>query len=441
MTSKLEPMLPVSIFKLYDLYKHCHQSVSTDTRNIKPGSLFFCLRGANFDGNEFASAALDAGAGYVVADRPDVVCDSRILYVEDALETLQELATFHRRQMSGTRFIGIGGSNGKTTTKELINAVLGTEKKVKATKGNLNNHIGVPLTLLELAGDEDYAIIEMGTNHPGEMEVLCTILQPDWGIVTNIGKEHLEGFETFDAIILEESVLFQHIIKSGGKAFVNLDDPIIRNMARRLQEPVTFGSDSSANVSAFIHESMPFLKFDLKWHQQTLGPFLASIGGDYNMSNILAAVCIGIEAGVSPEKCAEAACKYVPSNNRSQWVKKDGKQILVDCYNANPSSMEAALKSFSQLPGKKAIILGDMFELGDFTQSEHEAVFGLCKKLDFNELIFCGTHFKHITGSYPMAFPSTELAADWLRHHPLNSDYILIKGSRGMKLENLLEIL
>lgn len=434
-------MLPVSIFKLYDLYKHCNQSVSTDTRNIKPGSLFFCLRGANFDGNEFAGAALKAGAGYVVADRPDVVCDSRILYLEDTLKSLQELATFHRRQMSATHFIGIGGSNGKTTTKELINAVLGTEKNVKATRGNLNNHIGVPLTLLELAGDEDYAIIEMGTNHPGEMEVLCKILEPDWGIVTNIGKEHLEGFETFEAIIHEESVLFQHIIARSGKAFVNLDDAVIRNMAKRLKEPVTFGSDNSARITATVHESMPFLKFTLKCQDSTFGPFTASVGGNYNMSNILAAISIGIEAGISPEICAEAACKYVPSNNRSQWVKKDGKQILVDCYNANPSSMEAALSSFTQLPGKKAVILGDMFELGEFTQSEHEVVFNLCKKHGFNELIFCGTHFKHVTGTYPMAFPSTELAADWLRHHSLSSEYILIKGSRGMKLESLLELL
>jgi UDP-N-acetylmuramoyl-tripeptide--D-alanyl-D-alanine ligase len=432
-------MLPQSIEKLYNYYLKCEKTICTDTRNIKPGSLFCCLKGANFDGNEFAESALKAGAAYVIADRRDVITDSRILWVEDCLDTLQALAHHHRKQLKNTVFIGIGGSNGKTTTKELLLAVLGSEKKVKGTRGNLNNHIGVPLTLLELSGDEDFAVIEMGTNHPGEMKVLCDIVAADWGIVTNIGKEHLEGFGSFDAIIREESELFDQLQKSGGLAFVNLDDAVIANMAKRFSKFITYGCTENAEVKGEVIHGMPVLEYSVVIKNEIYGPQKANIGGNYNLSNILAAVSIGIQAGIDTEKAISAACRYIPSNNRSQWIEKGNKHILLDCYNANPSSMIAAIHSFADIKGTKAILLGDMFELGAFAKPEHEAIVKLAAKSGFNEIFYCGSHFKESAGEYPFGFESTAKLQAWLANHPVQSEYILIKGSRGMKMETLLD--
>jgi len=432
-------MLPATGEKLLQIYNVCGKRVCTDTRKIEPGSLFFCLKGANFDGNEFANAALKAGAAFVVADNPAVCNDSRILYVQDALESLQNLAHLRRKSMKDTTFLGIGGSNGKTTTKELCLCVLQSFKKTKATVGNLNNHIGVPLTILGLPDDTEVAIIEMGTNHPGEMKVLCEIAEADLGIVTNVGKEHLEGFKDLEGVAREESELYLQLARQNGTALVNADDPWLGNMGKRLQNKLTFGLTADADVRAVILSAMPYLQFELWIRGENQGAFQARIGGEFNIYNILAAIATGITLGAKASDCAHAACAYQPGNNRSEWREVGNKKVLLDAYNANPSSVEAALKSFATLNGKKAVMLGDMLELGSHSEAEHLAIFKLCQVLKFDEIYLCGQEFMKVCGQYPLVFENTSILNSWLKENPSSADFVLLKGSRGMKMEKALE--
>lgn len=434
-------MLPVSTEKLHEIYNSCGGRVCTDTRKIDAGSLFFCLKGANFDGNQFAAEALKSGAAYVVADDPNVITDSRILWVNDTLQALQELATFHRKKLKDTRFLAIGGSNGKTTTKELCARVIGTFKRCKATEGNLNNHIGVPLTLLSVTRDTDVAIIEMGTNHPGEMKVLCDITLPDMGIVTNVGKEHLEGFGDLETVAREESELYLQLMSAGGLALVNADDPWLGNMARRLSNRISYGVQTDADLTAVVSQSMPILKFSASWKGQELGTFRAALGGDYNMHNILAAVAAGIALGGDPESCFSAACSYSPGNNRSEWRDTGHHHVWLDAYNANPSSVEAALRSFATISGTKAVMLGDMLELGAHAAAEHQAIFSLCRELGFNEIYLVGPEFRKAAGQYPFVYENCAMLNAWLRENSCRSEYILVKGSRGIRMEQVLEVL
>ena len=432
-------MLPATGEKLLQIYNACGKRVCTDTRKIDPGSLFFCLKGANFDGNEFANAALKSGAAYVVADNQAVCNDSRIVYVQDTLESLQNLAHLRRKTMKGTTFLGIGGSNGKTTTKELCLSVLQSFKKTQATAGNLNNHIGVPLTILGLPDDTEVAIIEMGTNHPGEMKVLCEIAEADLGIVTNVGKEHLEGFKDLEGVAREESELYLQLARNNGMALVNADDPWLGNMGKRLQNKLTFGLTADADVHAVVLSAMPYLKFELWFRGENQGVFTAQIGGEFNIYNILAAIGAGTTLGAKASDCAHAACAYQPGNNRSEWREVGNKKVLLDAYNANPSSVEAALKSFATLNGKKAVMLGDMLELGSHSEAEHMAIFKLCQVLKFDEIYLCGQEFMKVCGQYPLVFENTSILNSWLKENPSSADFVLLKGSRGMKMENALE--
>ena len=435
------PMLPFSTEKLHNLYLSCGKKVCTDTRKIEPGSLFFCLKGGNFNGNLFAEEALQKGASYVVVDDKNVIKDERYLWVEDVLTTLQ-LLSYHHRKYLPVKILGIGGSNGKTTTKEMALCVIKSFATAKATAGNLNNHIGVPLTLLGLDEKVDVGIIEMGTNHPGEMKVLCDIAEPDFGIVTNVGKEHLEGFNDMEGIAREESELYLNLIQHDGFALVNLDDPWLGNMAKRFRKCFTYGVEAeTADLRAVIHRSMPKLEIAFIYLGKQYGPFTAEIGGAYNACNMLAAIAAGISLGGDIETCIRAACAYVPANNRSEWRQTNNRNILLDAYNANPSSMEAALRSFAEMGSDGAVFLGDMLELGNHAAAEHKAIFDLAVSLGFNEVFVCGPEFVKAAGSYPHAFESTETLLAWLSANPPSSKYTLIKGSRGMKMETLLPVL
>jgi len=430
-------MLPVSIEIIHSHYKSCGFKLGTDTRNIVSGSVFFCLKGPNFDGNLFATEALEKGAAFAVVSDLAVCTDERILYVPDTLIALQQLAHFHREHLD-TQIIGIGGSNGKTTTKELCAIVLGTTFKYHATKGNLNNHIGVPLTLLELDGTEDIAIIEMGTNHIGEMKVICDIAAVDIGIVTNVGKEHLEGFGSIEEIAREESELYLSLMKDNGFALINADDPWLSNMAKRLNTKFSYGIENIADLRAELIESMPTLKFNLQYKSKTHGPYQAQLGGSFNLYNILSAVALGITLGLDIEKCALAACNYLPTNNRSEWRILNGKQILMDAYNANPSSMELALTEFAKIPGRKTVCLGDMLELGDFSKAEHKTIADLANSLGFDHVWFAGQEFHTATNQSAHAFIHTDDLVAFLKLNPVREQFVLIKGSRGMIMEKVL---
>jgi len=435
------PMLPVSTEKLHNIYLACQNKVCTDTRKIDPGSLFFCLKGGNFNGNLFAAEALEKGAAYAVVDDKSVIKEDRYLWVDDVLEALQALALYHRKYLS-VKILGIGGSNGKTTTKELTLCVINSFAKAKATAGNLNNHIGVPLTLLSLDESVDVGIIEMGTNHPGEMKVLCDLAEPDFGIVTNVGKEHLEGFKDLEGIAREESELYLKLIQNDGFALVNLDDAWLGNMSKRFKKCFGYSIyNTGADLRAVIRRSMPQLEIEFVFQGENYGPYTAEIGGSYNAYNMLAAIAAGVTLGGDIENCIRAACAYVPANNRSEWKRTTNRNIWMDAYNANPSSMEAALRSFAEMGKDGAVLLGDMLELGDHAQDEHKAIFELAVSLGFGELYVCGPEFKSAAGAFPHAFEDTNALLGWFEKNPVSSKYALIKGSRGMKMEMLLPVL
>lgn len=433
-------MLPVPTEIIHSHYKNCGFKLGTDTRNIVPGSVFFCLKGQNFNGNLFAHEALSKGAAYVVADQADVCTDPRIFYVEDTLIALQQLANYHRHTLA-THILAIGGSNGKTTTKELCAAVLGSAFKIKATRGNLNNHIGVPLTLLELDGSEKIAIVEMGTNHPGEMKILCDIAEANSGIVTNVGKEHLEGFGSIEAVAREESELYLSLLQNKGQALVNADDTWLGNMAGRLENKFSYSIHNPADLQGMVHHNMPKLKFSLLYKEQTYGPYTAKLGGSFNLYNILAAISAGIQNGINIDDAAKAACTYQPGNNRSEWKIVKGKQVLLDAYNANPSSVELALKEFATIQGTKCVCLGDMLELGSYAEKEHQAIFELAKELGFEKIYLSGPEFRKASNYRSYAFENTEALVHHLQMNPISQDHILIKGSRGMKMEMVLDAL
>ncbi|MBS3913598.1 MAG: UDP-N-acetylmuramoyl-tripeptide--D-alanyl-D-alanine ligase [Bacteroidetes bacterium] len=427
-----------TIENIYEIYLQCGNKVCTDSRNIQNGSLFICLKGPSFNGNRFATEALQKGAKYVISDEKEYVTDPKILLVGDCLKTLQELAALHRKSIP-VQILGIGGSNGKTTTKELCFAVVSSAFKTHATTANLNNHIGVPMTILELTGNEDLAIVEMGTNHPGEMKVLCDITNPDFGIVTNVGKEHLEGFGDLEGVAREESELFLNLIQNRGIGFVNVDDAWLGSMSKRMNHSITYGIENAADVQGRVLQSMPTLKYEISFRQKTYGPFDAQIGGVYNFYNILSAFALGFQLGMQPDAIGAAVAAYHPTNNRSEWLKLGKYQILLDAYNANPSSMSAALEEFAKLPGTKAVMLGDMLELGTASELEHLQIFDLCKSLNLDEIYLCGNEFGKVAGAFPQKFEQSAELYHWLSAHPTNADYILIKGSRGMKMETVLQ--
>jgi len=428
----------LSIREIYEKYIECGYQVSTDSRNIIPNSLFICLKGYSFDGNRFALESLEKGAKYVITEDKTLKNDS-VIIVEDSNQALPDLAVYHAKNIS-TKLITIGGSNGKTTTKEICQRILEGHFNTKSTHGNFNNHIGVPLTLLSLKPTTEIGIIELGTNHPGEMKYLCNLFSPVSGVITNIGKEHLEGFGDIEAVAKEESEVYVQLKESNGLAMINLDDLWLNNMSKRLSNKMTYSLlDQSANVFAEIVSEMPFLNFKLYYNQEIIGEFKANIGGAHNLYNILAGICFGISLDIPVKSAAKSACEYIPTNNRSEWIHYPHCDVLLDAYNANPSSVEAGLKSFSTLEGKKIVLIGDMLELGVSAYIEHKAIFELTQSLNIDEAIFVGEHFYEAVGNYPMKFYTADTLLAWLDTHPIECNYVYIKGSRGIKMEKCLE--
>lgn len=425
---------------LYNLFLQ-HPTVTTDSRHGVPGSLFFALKGETFDGNMFAEKALQSGCAYAIVDNPTIPPNERTILVEDVLGTLQRLAEKHRMALK-TPIIGITGTNGKTTTKELIAAVLSKKYKTLYTPGNLNNHIGVPLTLLRLTHEHEIAVIEMGANHPGEIRTLSDIVHPDYGLITNIGQAHLEGFGSFEGIIKTKGELYDYIRENNGKIFLNQENELLEKMAYGL-EKIRYGNVMRENtfVAGEATAGHPFLSFE--WGEKNGKTHLVEthLAGDYNIWNTLSAIAVGRTFNVPPEAINQAISEYVPTNNRSQWKKTARNELIIDAYNANPSSMRAALKNFAAWEvSPKAVILGDMRELGQESLALHADVVKQLKNYGFEKTLLCGEQFSAAGGEYP-CFASVEKLKDHLKKEPLHNHHILIKGSHGVHLEKIIELL
>lgn len=426
--------------KIEELYQCFLQSTSicTDTRKIEPNSLFFALKGDNFDANTFAAEALNKGALFVVIDDKKYFTDEdKMLLVPDSLKALQGLANYHRLQL-GLPIIALTGSNGKTTTKELINAVLSQQYNTKATIGNLNNHIGVPLTLLSFTEDTDIGIVEMGANHQKEIEMLCRIAQPDFGYITNFGKAHLEGFGGTEGVIKGKSELYQYLEQHDKTAFVNLDDAIQQEKTQNLTR-YTFSQNRGSDVTIQSVSANPMVKIGYENIE-----IQSHLIGIYNANNINAAISIGKYFNVPTEAIKNAIENYIPSNNRSQLIEKNSNHIILDAYNANPSSMTAALENFAQLEDRSKIaILGDMFELGNESIDEHQNIVELVSRTPEIKTYFIGKDFfaSRVDQPHLHFFATFEDFANYFQNNIPKEHTLLIKGSRGMALERTLELL
>lgn len=427
----------MSIIDLYDLFIHNPQ-ITTDSRNCPKGSIFFALKGDKFDGNQYAGKALASGCVYAVIDNPDYYIGERTILVDNVLKTLQQLAHHHRKVL-GLPIIGITGTNGKTTTKELLAAVLSTKFNLLYTEGNFNNHIGVPLTLLRLTHDHEMAVIEMGASHPGDIKELVDIVHPNYGIITNVGRAHLEGFGSFESVIRTKGELYDYIRRSKGKIFIKKENEYLQSIAKGIEQ-ITYGNGDDAFASGQVVSCDPFLVFN--WKQQgKLHTVETHMIGSYNLDNVLAAVAVGRFFKIPAERISRAIAAYEPTNNRSQFKKTDNNELIIDAYNANPSSMKVALDNFITMPVQpKAIILGDMRELGPTSNELHAEVVEQIKKGQFDKVFLCGEHFSKV-GKEFSPFATTEAMTEELRRQPLKGYHILIKGSHSMGLEKLVDIL
>jgi len=437
--------------QLHSIYLQ-HPVISTDTRKIAPGSLFFALKGDKFDANTFAEQALLAGAAYVVIDNATYQQGEKYLLVDDVLTTLQDLARYHRQQLT-IPVVGLTGTNGKTTTKELINAVLSQHFKTLATQGNLNNHIGVPLTILTIDNSHQMAVIEMGANHQKEIEMLCSIAQPTHGLITNVGKAHLEGFGGVEGVKIAKGELYDYLAQ-GGYAFINSNSDTLMQMqsARKFMFPPVFYGDAIDDlVSGEITENSPLLS--LSWTNNASGEshnVKTQLTGAYNLDNILAAICIGTYFKIPPHEINQGIEAYQPKNNRSQIVQTATNTLICDYYNANPSSMFVAIENIGKLTAnRKVLVLGDMFELGDESPAEHKAVIEKAFRTDVDERIFIGSAFYAESREVGKSgsreenvtyYKTAEEAIAGLKANPIKNSTILIKGSRGMALERLVDL-
>ena len=422
------------IEELYSIYKK-HPKVSIDSRSIEKNSIFFAIKGENFDGNKFALDAIHKGAQLSVVDDPELNDHDKCFYVKNSLECLQDLARYHRDQLN-IPIIAITGTNGKTTTKELCGAVLSRKYKTFYTQGNFNNHIGVPLSLLSIEADAEIAVIEMGANHVGEIALLCSIAKPNHGLITNVGKAHLEGFGSFQNIIKTKTELYRWLENTtNGIAFLNADNKFLNaNLPNKLKT-VTYGSNE-ADIVCFPSNDGPFA--GLAWNQQSIKSQLI---GSYNIENLMAAICIGTYFRVEASQIIAAVENFIPQNHRSQVQETEHNYIILDAYNANPSSMREAVSNFADLHRtNKLLILGDMFELGDYSAEEHQNLINRIKDAGFNNVIMLGNEFKKTDHpkSY-LSFETTEQLIEYLATHPVHDKTILIKGSRGMKMESLVK--
>ncbi len=416
---------------LYQLYLQ-HPEIETDTRKLKPGVLFFALSGPNFDGNTFAAEALAKGAAYVVMNNHDLATDNRCIVVDDVLQTLQALAKHHRQQFR-IPFIAITGSNGKTTTKELIAAVLSRAYVTYATTGNLNNHIGVPLTLLKIKSDAEMAIIEMGANHQKEIAAYCEIALPDFGLITNCGKAHIEGFGGIEGVRKGKGELYDFLRNNNGSIFINTDLDYLQDMAKGIAKQVTYGTAQGKYTGAPLMDGVL-----LKVVVSTTGGDMTihtNLVGVYNFPNVMAAVAIGRAFGVDMAEIKAAIEAYSPDNSRSQWLQKGSNKIILDAYNANPTSMKAAIQNFAaaDLPNKM-LWIGGMKEMGDAEQEEHQQLVDLIASYTWKDVILVGKEFKGLEGPYRWFETSVDAAGHIAAHPPLDSS-ILVKGSRGSRME------
>ena len=435
----------ISLIDLYQKYRQC-SGVSTDTRKIPVDSMFFALKGPNFDANHFAEQALQKGAKYAIVDNPEIVKNENILLVQDVLTSLQNLANVHAQQLD-IPFIALTGSNGKTTTKELINSVLSTKFKTYATIGNLNNHIGVPLTILAIDDSVQMAIIEMGANKQGDIKELVEICEPTHGFITNIGKAHLEGFGGMEGVRNGKGELFDWLAENNQSIFVNVASSPTYEMAMERQgfnEVISYTTDSNRRFPTVITmlEDSPFVVFT----DPEGGYYQSHLTGIYNFQNIAAAVRIGQYFGVETKVACQAAADYEPNNNRSQFIEKGSNKVLMDAYNANPSSMTAAITYFNALKAdNKIVILGDMFELGEDAIEEHEAIGKILAECNFNYILLVGALMENALKELPMMkalyFPDKFGLHTWLQDYPQTNTHILVKGSRGMGLESVLPFL
>lgn len=415
--------------------------MSTDTRNIKSNSLFFALKGANFNGNKFAKMAISSGAKYAIVDDPSLKLSNKHILVPNVLSCLQKLAAHHRKQLN-VPIIGITGTNGKTTTKEITQAVLSQKYLCYATKGNLNNHIGVPLSVLEITERHELAIIEMGANHIGEIAELCEISQPSIGLITNIGKAHLEGFGSFEGVKKAKSELYNYLQKHDAPVFINGDNNVLLELADGLFH-LTYGKSEVNQIIGRLEESFDHLSLAWKKHNYfgyTL-PISTNLVGDYNFENVLASICIGNYFDLSPEQISTGIESYLPSNNRSQLINKNSNKIILDAYNANPVSLKAAIENLANSEQKnKLAILGDMKELGIYSKEEHQAIVNLLieKSLD---AILIGENFSKTDHGNLKTFDYAKELSIHLKNHPVKNAVILIKGSRSIGLEKVVEFL
>jgi UDP-N-acetylmuramoyl-tripeptide--D-alanyl-D-alanine ligase len=423
--------------EIQDLYAHFlqHPSIQTDTRKLQQGDLYFALKGPNFNGNTFARKALEAGAAFVVLDEPADFSDDRIIYTGNTLETLQQLAKYHRQQFA-IPFLAITGSNGKTTTKELIHEVLSTTFKTYTTKGNLNNHIGIPLTILSVKKDAEIAVIEMGANHQHEIESYCTYTLPTHGLITNCGKAHLEGFGGVEGVKKGKGELFNYLKKFNGTAFIMTDYDYLNEMSSGIREIKTYGT-MQGDITGIAASSHEFLAVTM-----TGGTEIKNINthlvGTYNLPNVLAAIAVGKYFKVAEPKIKAALNEYMPTNSRSQMIEKDGNKIILDAYNANPSSMMAAIENFAAMSGNnKILLLGGMMELGDESQAEHMKLVKLIGQYQWQKVVLVGGDFNLIPHPYLYFTTSTE-AKNWFHKQNIKNALLLIKGSRSMQMEKIL---
>ena len=422
----------MNIKDLHNKFLECNSTLDIDSRSIRKGSMFFAIKGENFDGNKFANEALKKGAKIAVIDSDDVSFnyDKNIIKVNDSLKTLQELALFHRKSVK-SKILAITGSNGKTTTKELIHSVLSTSYKTISTDGNFNNHIGVPLSLLRIKDDTEFSVIELGANNFGEIEILSKISAPDYGYITNFGKAHLEGFKNISGVIKGKTELYNWLIENDKTLILNYDDP----------EQLKFKSSNHFSFGSKLNSKHVFERIDSKNVTVKCDGIVykSNLYGDYNFSNVCSAIAIGLEFGIKPKLIQVKLKHYSSKNNRSELIKINNKNIVLDAYNANPTSVEFAIKSFMKNKGTKAFILGDMFELGESSVTEHKKIINIAEELNIDKCIFIGEEFFKLRrkSSKNIFFKTKE---DFYEDGKIiNEENILIKGSRGMQMEDILK--
>ena len=425
------------IKELYEIFTK-HPVISTDSRRIEKNSLFFALKGENFNGNAYSSLAIDNGAAFSVIDEAEYKINERYIVVDNVLSTLQELATYHRIKL-GIPIIAITGTNGKTTTKELVTNVLSKKHIVEYTRGNLNNHIGVPLTLLTMSTSTQIGVVEMGANHPGEIAALCEIALPDFGLITNVGKAHLEGFGSFEGVKKTKAELYRFIEKHNGKVFLNTSNNHLKEMAGDADTICYKTTSTGEGIEGELIQSSPYMVFQVRFPKGWLY-IKTNLAGGYNHENALAAVCIGDFFGVSPLEISNAIENYKPSNNRSQFIKTAHNLILMDAYNANPSSMDAALDNFKTFDATlKGVILGDMLELGETSLEEHQKIADKLETINLAMVLLKGSEFsKCLVSPNFLVFDNNTQINSYLESIKPEGFLFLIKGSRGMKLEEVI---